>query len=162
MPVWTWPNKPVCVAILPGRNVWPSGQTTFYGWGKKKFLVFKRKMRCIFKGCQVPLFGFFSNEVIYWMLYNQCWFNSEFVLSSLKKEENVKSSLLVLPDPKYDGLITSSTASSDNCSANRPESVKLGSLRSWSSYSEQAGRNKIKKRGFLKAHFIYELTEVLS
>lgn len=119
-------------------------------------------MRCIFKGRQVPLFGDFSNELIYshWMLYSsQCWFNSEFVFIVFiehfvfKKKEKVKDSLLVLPDPKHDGLITSSTgllmkvlASPDNRSAYRPDSVKFGSSRSWSSYSEQVGRNNIKKK----------------
>lgn len=53
------------------------------------------------------------------------------------KGEKVKGSLLMLPDPKHDGLITSSTgllrkalASPDNRSANRPDSVNSGSLRS--------------------------------
>lgn len=52
-------------------------------------------------------------------------------------KEKVKGSLLVLPDPKHDGLITSSAgllrkilASPDNRSAVRPDSVKFGSSRS--------------------------------
>lgn len=59
VPVWTWPNKPVCVAVLPGRNVWPSGQTTFNGWGKRSFWFSKGRWDVFLKGVKFLCLGFF-------------------------------------------------------------------------------------------------------
>lgn len=155
MPVWTRLNKPVRVAILPGWNVWPAGQIctgnrkmSFNGWGKWSFWFSKGKWDVFLKGVKFLCLGVFLMK---W--YTECCtaVSADLIQSScslpyLKKKygEKVKGSLLVRPDPKHDGLITSSTgllrkagASPDNRSANRPDSVKSGSSRSWSSYSGQ-------------------------
>lgn len=168
MPVWTWPNKPVCVAVLPGRNVWPSGQTctgnrktTFNGWVKRSSWFSKGKWDVFLKSVKFLCLGFFLMK---WCT-ECCTAVSADLIQSLccltLKKKKVKSSLLVLPEPKYDGLITSSTgllrkvlASPDIHLENRLDSVKLRSSRSWSFYSEQTGRNNMKKGDFSK-HILF-------